>query len=59
MGCSCPIRWKDTMIFGSSTWSFMMIILGDDHDEEEEKGDNDDGDDDSGDVDDCFSPPEC
>ena len=48
------------MIFGSSTWSFMMIILGDDHDQEEEEEDNDDDYDvDVGGVDDCFSPPEC
>ena len=67
MGCSCPIRWKETMIFGSSTWSFIMIILDDgdgDVEEEEEEKDNDENggvgnDDDGGCVDDCFSPPEC
>ena len=46
MGCSCPIRWKETMIFGSSTWSFMMIILDDDDDVDDDYDDDDDDDDD-------------
>ena len=50
MGCSWPIRWKETMIFGSSTWSFMMIIFDDDDDDDvyDDNDDDDDDDDDDG-----------